>query len=138
MAPLGISGVTAPQPCYRRECAEPRTRCRKQYVDRVFRVADDRKSGQEIPDGAPISGPDPASAGHGGIEEHIGGIRRCGGGEDPNGDERVYLEDHAGILVLASMRVHAEGLGVPSIACQAKCTAGEVFLDISEVWIVFL
>src|ERR1700730_1038366 len=110
MAPDRVSGVSsAPQPCYRDECAEPRTRCGKEDVDGVFRIADDRKSGQQIPDGAPVRGPNTTSAGHGGVKENVGCVCRSGGGEHAHRDERVNWEDHAGVF-LGLLPIYAEAL----------------------------
>src|ERR1700730_8324069 len=103
MAPCRVSGASsAPQPCYRGECPEPRTRCSKKDVDGVFRIADYRKSRQQIPDGAPVRGPNTTSAGHGSVEEHVGCICRSGGGEHAHCDERVDWEDHAGVFLGAA------------------------------------
>ena len=89
LGPHRDAGGAAPKPADRSKCTKPRARCSKQDVDSIFRIANDGKCREQVPNGAPIRRPDSAPAGHSGIEEHIGCICGSGGGKHAHGDERV-------------------------------------------------
>ena len=82
------------QPSHRGVGAEPGAERRKHHVEGILGVADYRERREHVPDRAPIRGPDTAPAGHGGGEEHIGGVGRGRGGDDAQGDHWVDGEDH--------------------------------------------
>ena len=76
---LNQSGRSTAEPGDGGESPEPGPRRREQYIDRVFRIADHREGGEEVPDAAPIRGPDPAprhDRGGEGHRRHRSGSRR--------------------------------------------------------------
>src|SRR4051812_25430710 len=70
----GVVRLAADEPSHRGIGAAPGANGCERHIDGILCIADDRESGQQVPDRAPISGADAPSCANCRVEEHIGGV----------------------------------------------------------------